>query len=261
MQLISSRENNLIKETQKLVKSASKRHSEGLYVIEGVRLCSDAVLSNVVIYRVFFSQSAAVKFKDLLCTLEEICESVYILTDKLFSQISDTKTPQGVMCVCKMANVTIPFGKKDKYLCLEQIQDPSNLGTMLRTAEALGINGIILSKDCCDIYSPKVLRGAMGAVFRLPVMIAENFTDIIKALKQKGVNTIAAVPHSGAVKITMLSHEDKSPCALFIGNEGNGLSEETINICDMKITIPMKGRAESLNASAAASIAMWEILK
>ncbi|HHZ05696.1 MAG TPA: RNA methyltransferase [Clostridiales bacterium] len=261
MQTITSRDNHIIKDTTKLIKSSSYRTQWEKYVIEGVRICSDAVDSHVSFATVLLAQNAVEKYPKLITLLQEICESTFIISDKLFSQISDTKTPQGVMCVCNKSTNRFMAAQGKRYLALECIQDPANMGTILRTAEALGINGVYITADCCDIYSPKVLRGSMGAVFRLPVNIVPDFTSITAYLNNNGVKTFATVPDSTAYQITQLSSTEKESCSIFIGNEGNGLSQQTIDNCTKCVTIPMKGRAESLNASVAAAIAMWEILR
>ena len=127
------------------------------------------------------------------------------------------------------------------------MQDPNNLGAILRSAEAFGIDGIVMSEDCCDIYSPKVVRGSMGAVFRIPFVICSSISSFLK--ENTYLDSFAAVVDSNAIRITV------------VGNEGNGLKQETIDVCKNKITIPMRGKAESLNASAAASIIIWEMIK
>lgn len=260
MQLITSRDNKIIKNTIKLISSAKERKEQGKFVIEGIRLCTDAFESSAVIDTVFVSESSKAKFSKFISNLEGICESTFLLSDKLFSQISDTKTPQGIMCVCNIQHHTFAFEKNSKYLALESVQDPSNMGTILRTAEALGINGVIVNSMCCDIYSPKVLRGSMGAVFRLPVLVYDDFTALIKSLNSQNITTLASVVYD-TYKVNELTNEEKDTSVIFIGNEGNGLSENVIKSCIKTITIPMKGRAESLNASVAASILMWELLK
>ena len=131
------------------------------------------------------------------------------------------------------------------------------MGTILRTAEAVGIDGIVLSDDCCDIYSPKVVRGSMGAVFRIPFTVVSSIKDFISA--HKDITSYASVVSGDAEKITDVKFSDSS--LLVIGNEGNGVKASTIEACDKKITIPMNGRAESLNASAAAAILIWEMVK
>ena len=153
-------------------------------------------------------------------------------------------------------SLSYKINKKERYIALENIQDPSNMGTILRTAEAFGVHGVILSKDCCDIYSPKVVRGSMGAVFRITTVIAENFTEYIRQLTRNGINTYASTPHEAE----NIEHIDFSNGGvMLIGNEGNGLKEETIQVCLKRVKIPMTGRAESLNASAAAAILMYKL--
>lgn len=261
MQRITSKDNNIVKHISKLIKSTSYRNENKEFVIEGVRLCCDAVDSEVKIKTAVFSDSALEKYSEQINKIVEICESTFVFSDKLFSQISDTKSPQGILCVCNEEIKKLNIESSGVYLALEHIQDPSNMGTILRTAEALGVKGVILTENCCDIYSPKVLRGTMGAGFRLPVTICENMVDMVNSLNSQGVSTIATVVHNNAMPITQIPNEDKKLCAVLIGNEGNGLENETVNACKIKATIPMLGRSESLNASVAASISMWELLR
>ena len=152
----------------------------------------------------------------------------------------------------KFLSYKIEIGRH--YAGLENIQDPSNMGTILRTAEALGIDGVILSKDCCDIYSPKVVRGSMGAVFRLPVIIAEDFTEYISKLAKSNIMIYASTPRNAE---DIESVDFSKGGVMLIGNEGNGLKDETIKACSKRVKINMKGRAESLNAAAAAAILLY----
>lgn len=260
MQLIKSRDNKIIKNTLKLISSSKERREQKKFVIEGIRLCNDAFESKAVIEAVFIAESAYTKFSEFILKLEGICESTFLLSDKLFSQISDTKTPQGIMCICCIQKHTFSFKKGFKYLALESVQDPSNMGTILRTAEALGINGVIINNMCCDIYSPKVLRGSMGAIFRLPILICNDFTALVNDLNSQNITTLASVVYNSN-NVNELTSNEKDTAVIFIGNEGNGLSKNVITNCKKTITIPMNGRAESLNVSAAASILMWELLR
>lgn len=261
MQRITSKDNPIVKHISKLIKSSGYRSECSQFVIEGARLCADALDSNVNIETVIVSDSAFEKYKPQVDKLVEVCESTFVFSDKLFSQISDTKSPQGVLCVCNIKSKKFNINDKGVYLALEHIQDPSNMGTILRTAEALGVKGVILTDNCCDVYSPKVLRGTMGAVFRLPIHICNSMVQTVKELNSKNVTTIATVVHNTAIPVTALTEEEKGYCAVLIGNEGNGLEAETISQCSKQVTIPMLGRAESLNASVAASICMWEVLR
>ena len=139
------------------------------------------------------------------------------------------------------------------------MQDPANLGAVCRTAEALGISGVILLGTCCDFYGPKALRAGMGAAFRLPVYMASSFQQAVPVFRDKQMRTFAAVPDENAVPVTQCVFTDR--CVMLVGNEGNGLLPETIEMCDQTVTIPMLGRAESLNAAASASILMWEMMR
>lgn len=260
MKSIKSRDNQVTKNIQKLLKSAGFRREQAVYVIEGVRLCEDALISKVKIKTVVVSDTAYNKHTELVSALTKAADEACLVSDSLFKSVSDTKSPQGIMCVCKMRE-NAALAQKGKFIALENIQDPSNLGTVIRTAEALGIDGMILSNDCCDIYSPKVLRGSMGAAFRIPFVIENNFTDYIKELTQSGVSCFASTPDKSAAKITDIDFSKLDTAVVLIGNEGNGLTDKAMSVCTGKVTIPMLSRAESLNAGAAASIIMWEMLR
>jgi RNA methyltransferase, TrmH family len=260
--LITSRKNEIIKNAASLSSSAEARREQGLFMVEGARLCCDASQSGVAIKILFFTAQANEKYGDYLSVIQESAEQVYEVESHVAALLSETKTPQGIFCVCAMqehAQGLTHMEPNRHYLALENIQDPANLGAVLRTAEALGMGGVILAGSCCDVYSPKVLRSSMGAVFRLPFFIVDNMADAAKQLYEEGFITLAAVPDERAEKITELCFE--SPTVIVVGNEGNGLTIETITACSRAVTIPMLGRAESLNASASAAILMWEMMR
>ena len=142
-----------------------------------------------------------------------------------------------------------------KYIVLNSLQDPLNIGTVIRTADALGINGVVLCK-CCDLYNPKVVRGTMGSVFRIKT-IETDFEDIISEFEEKGITSFAAVVDKSSQ--SLVDCDFSNGCAVVIGNEGNGLSKEDIELCDEKFTIKMHGSIESFNASTAATIILWEM--
>lgn len=260
MLLISSKDNPNIKNAVKLKKSARYRRQSGSFIAEGLRVCVDAMLSGAQIETLFVTAKALEKHGDKIQRLADHSAKCFTLTPEVFELVSDTETPQGVLCVIKTLDKTLQFGKIEnggKYLALDNVQDPSNLGTILRSAEAFGVSGLILSSDCCDIYSPKVVRGSMGAVFRLPFMICNSIKEFIEENPQ--FDSYAAVVDSIADKITEISF--CGSCVAVIGNEGNGIKEETLKACSHRFTIPMAGNAESLNASVAASIIIWEMIK
>lgn len=258
MKEISSKDNKLIRYIGKLQTSSKFRREEKRFVAEGLRVCVEAFLSGACVETLLITENALSKHEKELSGLINSAEEVYLTTDKAMLAASDTKTPQGVICVIKTLDNIIDLDTiNNKYVLLERIQDPSNLGTILRTADALGINGVIMTKDCCDIYSPKVCRGAMGALYRVPFIIIDNAPDFIRTFNEKGTSFAAVVRNADSVAETDFG----GTSLIAIGNEGNGLTDETINACTHSITIRMSNNAESLNASIAAGILMWEMMK
>ena len=261
MDIIYSKDNNTIKYISKLLSSAKFRREEQRFVIEGVRLCEEAVKNECVVDYLLYSKTASDKYSDLISQLENKAKHTFCVDNRIFCALSDTKTPQGVLCVVKTLDKNIHFDKIKKngiILALENIQDPSNLGTMLRTADALGVSSVVLSASCCDIYSPKVVRGSMGAVFRIPVCITDDLKSFISDFNNFGTSYACVLDDTA---VTLDQVEFKAPVLSVIGNEGNGLTDEIINVCTHKLYIPMKNNAESLNAAVAASIIMWEMIK
>lgn len=253
---ISSKENQLVKEISLLQRSSKARNEKGLFVLEGLRLCMDAAENGYAFSLLAVSEDALEKHEKDIKYLSSFSKAIYLVTNSVFSKISDTVTPQGILCLCDIPKHNIEILKSGgKYIGLENIQDPSNLGAISRTAEAFGLDGMIISGGC-DPYSSKSLRASMGALLRIPVIVSE---EPVNLFKQSGITTYAAVVNHEENKVNDIVF-DKN-CAVVIGNEANGLSEKTANACDVKITIPMSGRAESLNAGVAAAVIMWEMCK
>ncbi len=254
---ISSKENSLIKLVCGLQKSAKERKENALFVLEGLRICFDAADNGIQFDKLIVSKTAFEKLSSDIEKLASKATHCYLLNDTLFKKISDTTTPQGIIAVAKIPQATdFEIDVKGRYIALENLSDPSNLGAVSRTAEALGVSGIILSDNSCDPYSPKVLRASMGTLLRMPVIILPNFSSNISKL---GLKVFSCVVDNTAEKITEQSFGDG--CVLVIGNEANGITDETKKNSDKLITIEMSGKAESLNAAIAASIAMWEMMK
>lgn len=258
--VLTSRDNPQLKHAAKLAASSRSRKEDGLFVVEGVRLCMDALRSGLSVASLFYTPAAKERYPEAVGELSAAAGEVYETAPAAFSKISDTATPQGVLCLCGIPPraAVEELDAAGRYLLLEQISDPANLGAMARTAEALGLSGLVLSPGCCDPYSPKSLRAGMGALFRLPLYLTQDFPAALDCLQQKGIRLYAALPRQDARKITELHFGPG--CAVAVGNEGNGLTEDTISCCQ-PVTIPMGGRAESLNAAAAAAILMWEMLR
>lgn len=262
MERITSRQNETVKQHAKLLQSASQRREQGLFLCEGARLCADAAQSGIPILACYVTEKAYEKYRPYCDSVLKQAKHGYWISDHVAPLLSDTKHPQGVYCVCPIPETSesvLKISLGGKYLLLENMQDPSNLGTVLRTAEALGIAGVILGGTCCDPYSPKVLRGSMGAVFRVPMVFCSDVASAVDQMNEKGFTTLAAVVTPDAMAINRMSFPKSS--VMVIGNEGNGLTAETIAACTHSVTIPMLGRAESLNASAATSILLWEMMR
>ena len=262
MELLTSRNNPRIKELTRLFESARDRRAAHLFVAEGERLCKDAALSNAEIVRVFLTPSAMEKYGDTVRLLTERCTEVYQITEELARRVGDTESPQGVFCICKMLDKNagmVHINKESRVIVLENLQDPANMGAVFRSAEAFDMDAVILAGNCCDVYAPKAVRAGMGAVFRLNLLRTASGAEAAQILRKSGVTTYAAVAHGDAKKL----HEVRlgRGCAVMIGNEGNGLTDEAIAACDHPLTIPMGGRAESLNAAAAAAILIWEMVR
>lgn len=262
IQSITSKENAAVKRVAKLMGSSKYRREQRAFVAEGVRLCMDALASEVPIEEFFYTEQAAEKYPSAVKSLQSKAKKCAIISRSVLMHLTDTQTPQGILCVCTMldkSNCSYKMDNNSRLLALEDLQDPSNMGTILRTAEALGVGGILLSRGCCDIYSPKVLRGSMGAIFRLPFLVLENLPSYLFQKKGKGYSVYAAVPDRNAVPVTEASFSER--CIVVVGNEGNGLTQACIQACTQPVTIPMEGRAESLNAAVAASILVWEMVR
>ena len=252
--MITSTSNIQVKELIRLQKKSRERENAGVFIVEGPRMVSEIPAERIV--KLYISESYKKKIDE--GKAERPAKVTETMSDTVFAHISDTKTPQGVLAIVRRMeyNMENILGDMPHILLLENIQDPGNLGTIFRTAEAAGATGIVLSSDCVDLYNPKVIRSTMGAVLRLPFVYVDDLIGAVEELKQSGIRVYAA--HLDGVK-DYDEADYHSGCAFLIGNEGNGLREETAQSADKKILIPMKGKAESLNAAVAASILMFEV--
>ena len=252
--LITSRENPLIKEAAALVSDKKARKQSGLFVVEGARLCSEACKSGAVVLRLFVTEEAEKKYPEYLSALLSEAKEVYNISCSVAEKISDTKTPQGVFAVCRMEEKPFDFSNDGLYVLLSNLQDPGNIGTILRTCEAMDVRGVLLC-GCADCFSPKVLRGTMGCIFRLPIKVFSETAEALSLLKDAKVTTYASALAENALLLPNVKFSQRS-CVL-IGNEGNGLEHGVIEQCDNVVMIPMPGKAESLNAASAAAIMIY----
>lgn len=261
--MITSTSNGQMKKIQQLLKKSKVRREEGLFAAEGLKMFREAPAERIE--KVYLSASFAEKgiWKEVI--LEKGLEKkekeiIEIVEDKVFKTLSDTVTPQGVLCLIRMRNCTLeelaPEGKAPLLMILEDLQDPGNLGTILRTAEGAGVTGIILSKNSVDIYNPKVIRSTMGSVYRMPFYYTSSIQEeILPWLREKRITGYAAHLEG---KNSYDQEDYTKGTAFFIGNEGNGLSRELAQKADIWIRIPMEGQVESLNAAMASGILMYE---
>lgn len=260
--MITSTSNPRIKSLIQLQKKGKTRKEQQSFVVEGIKMVLEAPSERLK--EIYMSESfakdethrktAEKKASDAGCFLE-------VLSDKVFKEASDTMTPQGIMAVVSMTScdwkqlVNLQSQREGLILVLESLQDPGNLGTILRTGEGAGVDGIIVNRTSVDAYMPKVIRSTMGSIYRVPVAVAEDLTEVIRVMRQKGMGVYAA--HLKGTKSYYEQDYRKGTCFM-IGNEANGLSDTLADMATDYIRIPMSGQVESLNAGVAAALLMYE---
>ena len=252
--MISSTSNSRIKNIMNLKNSARARRQQDCFLVEGPRMFFEVPKERLL--EIYVTEGFEKKYGDRLagCRYE-------LISDAVCRHLSDTRTPQGVTALVKKQETPLEeilAGDENPCLfLLENLQDPGNMGTILRTSEGAGVSGIIINRESVDPYNPKVIRSTMGAIFRMPFVVVDDFEDVLRRLKEAGVRTFAA--HLDGEDFYRQDY--RGGCAFFIGNEGNGLSEELAARADGRIRIPMKGQVESLNAAVAATVLMYETLR
>ena len=251
---ITSRENPMIKEAAALLKSKRAREENGLFLAEGARLCAEASRSSFAVRRLFLTEEAKEKYPDYLRDLIPAAADVQEITPPVAEKLSDTKTPQGVFAVCEFPENRADFDRDGLFVVLDGLQDPGNIGTILRTCDAMDVRGVLLCGSA-DIWSPKVLRASMGCLFRLPVAVFADAAEAFSALHRHGCTVFASTLSANSVPLNQVRFPKRS--AVVIGNEGSGIPEEDLARSDTLVTIPMPGRAESLNAASAAAILIY----
>lgn len=258
MQVISSKDNELVKHIKKL-KEKKYRDLNQEYVIEGIKLIKEAIEENAEIKQIIVCDNCLnteVIPKDVMYEIAKY-ECIYV-TEKVFISISDVRTPQGILALVqrKGAETQIDY-TQDVIVVLDDIQDPGNLGTILRTVDSVGLNQIIVSKGTADCYNPKVIRSTMGAIFRVNIVESE---DLERTLKEIQDNNFKVVVTSLQTKKSLYDIEFNKK-AIVIGNEANGVEKKIQNMADEKIKIPMLGKTESLNASVATGVVLYEYVR
>lgn len=253
MDIISSKTNGAVKMLRELLREKKIRDEREMFAVEGDHLCGEAAgLGGVSLFA--YTQQAAEKYPETVRTLSGCAEKSVVITVALCEYISDTKTPQGMFAAAYKPEKRLPENAR-RLVILDGVQDPGNVGTIIRTAEAFGIDGAVLLSGCADAWSPKTLRASMGSVFRLPFVNCD--VEELSGLTE-GFTLYGAMLDDSAKRLGKTVFPDKT--AVVIGSEGRGISSEAVGICNEKIYIPIKG-AESLNAAMAAAVLLWELSK
>ena len=237
------------------------RWQQKQFIIEGVRFTETLLQSCQPVEALFYAPKLqnSKRGNALLEQAGEQKTPCWLVSDELLNQLSDTGASQGVLALVNMLDHQLedllPENKPALVVLVDGVQDPGNLGTIIRTADALGATGVILLKGTVDLYNPKTLRSTMGSLFHLPVITVENKLAMIKLLRQNGLKLVIGQPQGGVP----ISQVDLSqPIALVVGNEASGSTAETLEMADAKITIPLSGKAESLNVAVACAIILYE---
>lgn len=251
--MITSSSNSQIKNMLQLKKKAKERNRQDVFLVEGIKMFREAPrerIQKVYVSAGFYEDP---KHQELLKMYD-----YELVSDSVFAGISDTKTPQGIICLVKQYHYELEDltrGEAPLCMVLENLQDPGNLGTIFRTAEGAGVTGILLSKESVDLYNLKVIRSTMGSAYRMPFYYTEDLHGVLKQWKAQGIGLYAA--HLKG-KHTYDREDYRKPSAFLIGNESQGLTDETAELADHYIRIPMSGQVESLNAAVASAVLMYE---
>ena len=258
MQVISSKDNEIVKNIRKL-KEKKYRDLENAYIVEGIKLVKEAIAEKAKIKQIVMCENFADNSDLDKDTLYEIAKhNLIYVTEKVFNLITDVKTPQGIIAVIEKnnANTQIDYSQ-DIIIALDDLQDPGNLGTILRTVDSANLNQIILSKNSADPYNPKVVRSTMGGIFRVNIIETENLQETLKNLQEKKFKIMVTSLDTN----NSIYDVDYTKKVIVIGNEANGVSKAIQDMADEKVKIPMLGKTESLNASIATGIMIYEYVR
>ena len=258
MQRITSKDNNLIKHIKKL-KDKKERDKSGEYIVDGVKLIKEAIQERAKIKQIIISEDANKSdYIEKQLKYEIAKQECISVPEDIFKLLSDVENPQGILAVVEKENSNVQIDySEDIILVLDDLQDPGNLGTILRTADSVGLKQILVSKGTADAFNPKVVRSTMGAIFRVKVIECENLKKTLEEVKKHKYDIL--VTELGAKKSIYDVKMTKK--AIVIGNEANGVSEEIKNIATENVIIPMLGKTESLNASIATGVILYEYVR
>ena len=260
--IISSKENETIKTIKKL-KDKKYRDLSNKYVIEGIKLVEESIIENAKIKKVIICEellnlnNISREITEYISKSEKEDKAIYVTTN-VFKSISEVDSPQGIIMVMDKSNENIDIDyNEDIIVVLDDIQDPGNMGTILRTLDSIGLKQVIVSKNTVDMYNSKVIRSTMGAIFRINIFRENNIEDILNDLKSKEFKLMITSPNTKST----IYDVDYIKKVIVIGNEGNGVRQSIIDMADEKVKIPMLGNSESLNASVATGIVLYEYVR
>ena len=253
MVFIESKDNSLYKDTKKL-KERRGRNKSSKYIIEGFRLIEEAFKANLPIEYIFISNEEEKRIDKYLGKYINEKTRLYGLNDNLLKELCSTEKPQGIIAVVQMKKVDMAL-EGSFYLLCDKVQDPGNLGTIIRTAHAAGVDGIILTKGTVDVYNDKTIRSTMGSLFHVPIICDDEELTITKTLINRGFSLLATSLEGDK---DFFEEDLTGKIIISVGNEGNGVSEEVYNLADKKVKVPMPGGAESLNVAIATSVILYE---
>lgn len=260
--MITSTSSSQVKHVMSLLSKAKERKKNNEYVVEGIRMVSEVPEDSLVkIYMSERFQNNNPEYaRELLRKQGITADMIEIVADNVFDRMSQTQTPQGIMAVVKMKNNSLSdmLAGNPLLILVENLQDPGNLGTILRMGEGAGVTGVIMSPNTVDIYNPKTIRSTMGSIFRVPFVYVQDFSEAVTQCQKAGVKVYAA--HLDG-KNTYLGEDYSTQTAFLIGNEGNGLTDGITKQADTLIRIPMQGEVESLNAAIACTILTYEAVR
>lgn len=256
--LITSKDNDFIKHLKKL-KDKKYREEYGEFIVEGIKMIQEAIDEKAIIKDIIVCDDCKNQEYFSKEFLYEIAKynCIYV-TEKVFLQITDVTNPQGILAVIDRKKIDSDINyDSDLFLILDNIQDPGNMGTILRTADSINLKQIIVAKGTADIYNPKVVRSTMGAIFRVKVIEIEDLTKVVKEMKKRKIKVYA----TDLATNSSIYDVDYKKSAIIIGNEANGVSKQLLDLADQKIKIPMIGKTESLNAAVATGIILYEAVR
>lgn len=261
-EVITSLQNDTIKLAVAL-KQKKQRDAAGLFVAEGVRLIEEVCSADWQVETCFYTEAVVSnkRAESLLNLLQEKPCRMVKVSEAVYHKMSDTEQPQGIMAIVKKGGhllSTILAADKAFIVILDAVQDPGNLGTVIRTADAAGASGVVLTKGCTDLYSSKAVRATMGSLFHLPIVDGVSYDELIRSLQEKNIHMIATSLTSSSL---YYEADFNQPVAVIFGNEGNGVSEELLCKANSRIFIPLLGRAESLNVAASAAVILYEAVR